>query len=105
MSADWSVRRRQTLGEVLNHGASSQIPQPSSVFIGDRELNGMSSQVCPDELINRDLRHEIRSTLMRLREQLDGEVHKQNKRRRFNFRNNWIGFVKVSWIRKTNLKV
>jgi hypothetical protein len=32
MSSDWSVRRRQTLGEVLNHGAASQIPQPSSVF-------------------------------------------------------------------------
>lgn len=33
MSADWSaIRRRQTLGEVQNHAAISQIPQPSSVF-------------------------------------------------------------------------
>jgi hypothetical protein len=33
MSADWSaIRRRQTLGEVQNHAAVSQIPQPSSVF-------------------------------------------------------------------------
>jgi kinetochore protein NDC80 len=33
MSADWSaIRRRQTLGEVQNHAAASQIPQPSSVF-------------------------------------------------------------------------
>src|SRR5437762_1196378 len=33
MSADWSaIRRRQTLGEVQNHVAVSQIPQPSSVF-------------------------------------------------------------------------
>ena len=34
MSADWSaIRRRQTLGEVLNNvPGASQIPQPSSVF-------------------------------------------------------------------------
>ena len=33
MSADWSaIRRRQTLGEVQNQAAASQIPQPSSVF-------------------------------------------------------------------------
>lgn len=32
MSSDWSVRRRQTLAEVQNHAAASQIPQLSSVF-------------------------------------------------------------------------
>lgn len=44
---------------------------------GDREGMGMPSQVRPDQLINRDLRHEIRSALMRLRERLGGEVHKK----------------------------
>ena len=34
-------------------------------------------QVRPDQLINRDLRHEIRGALMKLRERLGGEVHKQ----------------------------
>jgi len=34
-------------------------------------------QVRPDQLINRDLRHEIRSALMKLRERLGGEVHKK----------------------------
>jgi kinetochore protein NDC80 len=43
---------------------------------GNREGNGMG-QVRPDQLINRDLRHEIRSALMKLREQLGGEVHKK----------------------------
>jgi kinetochore protein NDC80 len=43
----------------------------------DREHGVMSSQVRPDQLINRDLRHEIRAALMRLREQLGGEVHKK----------------------------
>ena len=33
--------------------------------------------VRPDQLINRDLRHEIRSALMKLREKLGGEVHKK----------------------------
>jgi len=33
MSADWSaIRRRQTLAEVQNHAAPSQIPQPASVL-------------------------------------------------------------------------
>jgi kinetochore protein NDC80 len=44
---------------------------------GDQEHGVMSSQVRPDQLINRDLRHEIRAALMRLREQLGGEVHKK----------------------------
>lgn len=38
---------------------------------------GGSGQVRPDQLINRDLRHEIRSALMKLRERLGGEVHKK----------------------------
>ncbi len=33
--------------------------------------------VRPDQLINRDLRHEIRGALMKLREKLAGEVHKK----------------------------
>jgi kinetochore protein NDC80 len=33
--------------------------------------------VRPDQLINRDLRHEIRGALMKLREKLGGEVHKK----------------------------
>jgi len=41
---------------------------------GEREGGG---NVRPDQLINRDLRHEIRSELMRLRERLGGEVHKK----------------------------
>jgi kinetochore protein NDC80 len=32
MSADWSIRRRQTLAEVGNHAAPSQIPQPTSIL-------------------------------------------------------------------------
>ena len=46
---------------------------------GDSDFTGMlqSSQVRPDQLINRDLRHEIRGALMRLRERLGGEVHKK----------------------------
>jgi kinetochore protein NDC80 len=42
--------------------------------VGDREGQG---QVRPDQLINRDLRHEIRGALMKLREKLGGEVHKK----------------------------
>ena len=38
---------------------------------------GVLNQVRPDQLINRDLRHEIRSALMKLRERLGGEVHKK----------------------------
>ena len=34
-------------------------------------------QVRPDQMINRDLRHEIRGSLMKLRERLGGEVHKK----------------------------
>jgi kinetochore protein NDC80 len=47
--------------------------------VGGEEFNGMfqSSQVRPDQLINRDLRHEIRGALMKLRERLGGEVHKK----------------------------
>jgi len=41
---------------------------------GEREGGG---NVRPDQLINRDLRHEIRAELMRLRERLGGEVHKK----------------------------
>lgn len=33
--------------------------------------------VRPDQLINRDLRHEVRGALMKLREKLSGEVHKK----------------------------
>jgi kinetochore protein NDC80 len=42
----------------------------------DRAPNGVS-HVRPDQLINRDLRHEIRGALMKLRERLGGEVHKK----------------------------
>lgn len=35
------------------------------------------SQVRPDQLVNRDLRHEVRGALMKLRERLGGEVHKK----------------------------
>jgi kinetochore protein NDC80 len=38
---------------------------------------GVPGQVRPDQLINRDLRHEIRAALMKLRERLSGEVHKK----------------------------
>jgi kinetochore protein NDC80 len=31
----------------------------------------------PDKLVNRDLRHEIRAALMKLRERLSGDVHKK----------------------------
>jgi kinetochore protein NDC80 len=41
--------------------------------VGEERTNS----VRPDQLINRDLRHEIRSALMRLRAQLGGEVHKK----------------------------
>jgi kinetochore protein NDC80 len=33
--------------------------------------------VRPDKLVNRDLRHEIRAALMKMRERLGGEVHKK----------------------------
>jgi kinetochore protein NDC80 len=36
-----------------------------------------ASQVRPDQLVNRDLRHEVRGALMKLRERLGGEVHKK----------------------------
>jgi kinetochore protein NDC80 len=45
---------------------------------GDIELNNsFQSSIRPDQLVNRDLRHEIRSSLMKLRERLGGEVHKK----------------------------
>ena len=43
---------------------------------GEKEGHSVS-QVRPDQLINRDLRHEIRSALMKLRERLAGDVHKK----------------------------
>jgi len=43
---------------------------------GGKEGHGVN-QVRPDQLINRDLRHEIRSALMKSRERLAGEVHKK----------------------------
>ena len=38
---------------------------------------GGNGGVRPDLLINRDLRHEIRGRLMKLREKMGGEVHKK----------------------------
>lgn len=43
---------------------------------GERVANGVS-HVRPDQLINRDLRHETRGAMMKLRERLGGEVHKK----------------------------
>ena len=35
------------------------------------------AQVRPDQMVNRDLRHEVRGALMKLRERMGGEVHKK----------------------------
>jgi kinetochore protein NDC80 len=58
------------------HGVAFELDFNVQAAVGQHEGAGMST-VRPDQLVNRDLRHEIRGALMKLREGLGGEVHKK----------------------------
>jgi kinetochore protein NDC80 len=55
------------------YAAGEQYEIDFNVQVATQETGG----VRPDQLINRDLRHEIRAELSKLRERLAGEVHKK----------------------------
>jgi len=73
------IQSYNTLGYRIGIIPASAPPADGSVFELDFNVQAAvgGGIVRPDQLVNRDLRHEIRGALMKLREKIDGGFHKK----------------------------